>query len=258
MKITNQNNYYRLPVLDGIEVLDARHHTRNFPFHIHDTFNITLVLEQTFTTRLPERLLAAPVGTIVITHPNEVHATLCDNRVGSSFFTFYVSPDIVTYLNNNTPVFFNNALIQDPGLFQQLFSISASCHDFHSGLEKALQKALQKLVACYATPTPDTNRFNTRFRRYLEEEIFEKFSLENAAGKFGLDKYKFIRLFKQETGLTPNHYVILKRIEKSKLLLQTNNNLLDIAIEPGFYDATHFCRVFRKITGITPLAYRKA
>lgn len=258
MKINNQNSYYRLPILDGLEVLDARHHTLNFPFHIHDTFNITLVLEQTFTTKLSARLLQAPVGTIVITHPNEVHATICDGRQGSSFFTFYVSPDVLTHLNNNEPVFFNDGVIQDAGLFQQLFSLSQQCHVQHAGMEKSLRNTLQKLVSGYATHTPASHRNHTRFRRYLEEETFEKFSLENAAGKFGLDKYKFLRLFKHETGLTPNNYVILKRIEKSKALLQTGNNLLDIAIETGFYDATHFCRVFRKITGITPVAYRNA
>ena len=96
------------------------------------------------------------------------------------------------------------------------------------------------------------------FIAFLEENDLEKFSLENTASKFGLDKYKFLRLFKQETGLTPNNYIILKRIEKCKELLQTQDDLLDIAIQTGFYDATHLCKYFKKITGITPLAYRYA
>jgi AraC-like DNA-binding protein len=96
------------------------------------------------------------------------------------------------------------------------------------------------------------------FRNFLEEDNLEKFSLEATAGKFGLNKYKFLRLFKNETGLTPNNYIILKRIEKSKILLQTQDDLLGVAIESGFYDATHFGKHFKKVTGVTPAAYRHA
>jgi AraC-like DNA-binding protein len=121
-----------------------------------------------------------------------------------------------------------------------------------------MMKLLERLVTKHATGMEAENKINTHFRRFLEEESFEKFSLENAANRFGLNKFKFLRLFKYETGLTPNNYIILKRIEKCKQLLQTQHDLLDIAIETGFYDATHLCRYFKKFTGITPLAYRNA
>ena len=82
--------------------------------------------------------------------------------------------------------------------------------------------------------------------------------MEKSAAMFGVDKYKFLRLFKAETGLTPNNYIILKRIEKCKELLKSQNDLLDIAIELGFYDATHLCKHFKKVIGISPFAYKNA
>lgn len=72
MKLKNKTRYHQLPILDGLRLLDAKQHTRNFPFHTHDTFNITLVLDQLFCTRLSNRFLQAPVGAIVITNPEEV------------------------------------------------------------------------------------------------------------------------------------------------------------------------------------------
>jgi AraC-like DNA-binding protein len=256
MKTSTKNSFHKLPILDGLEVLDAKQHTLNFPFHTHNTFNITLVIEQTFSTKLADRFLQAPTGTIVITNPEEVHSTICDNKIGSSFFTFYVSPDALTALNNKKPVFFETKLISDKTLFQQLFAISQNFTVSNDAVEKNLVATLRSLVAKYAVNTFIENKKHTHFQRYLEEETFEKFSLESAANKFGLDKFKFLRLFKYETGLTPNNYIILKRIEKSKQLLLAQNDLLDIAIETGFYDATHFCKYFKKITGVTPLAYR--
>lgn len=258
MKLKNQNTYHKLPILDGLELLDAKHHTLDFPFHTHNTFNITLVLDQVFSTRLGDRFLQAPAGTIVITNPDEVHATICDNKAGSSFFTFYVSPDLLTELNNKQPVFFEKKIICDPQLFRDLFMVSQHFGTAGAAVEKKMMKLLQRLVAIHATGMEAGNKINTHFRKFLEEESFEKFSIENAANRFGLNKFKFLRLFKYETGLTPNNYIILRRIEKCKQLLQTQHDLLDIAIETGFYDATHLCRYFKKFTGITPQAYRNA
>jgi AraC-like DNA-binding protein len=258
LKSKNQNNYHKLAILDGLELLDAKHHTLTFPFHTHNTFNITLVIEQTFSTKLHNRFLQAPVGTIVVTNPDEVHSTICERKIGSSFFTFYVSPDVLTELSSKKLVFFENKIISDPVLFQQLFTLSRHFNTIDLNIERALLKALKRLVTKHSTNTLTVNKNSTHFRNFLEDETFEKFSLEKTATRFGLDKFKFLRLFKYETGLTPNNYIILKRIEKCKQLLQTPNDLLDIAIETGFYDATHLCKYFKKITGITPLAYRNA
>lgn len=257
-KNKNHNIYHKLPILDGVELLDAKHHTLNFPFHTHQTFNITLVLEQTFSTRLSDRLLHSSAGTITITNPEEVHATFCDNQTGSSFFTFYVPAEVINRLNNNKPVFFENKVLDDKLLFQQLYKFSQNFNNATNNNEKVLSGILKRLVTDHLTDYPDSDKKNFLFRKFLEENNLEKFSLENTARQFGLDKFKFLRLFKLNTGLTPNNYIILKRIEKSKTLLQTQDDLLSIAIQSGFYDTTHFYKHFKKVTGVTPMAYRNA
>jgi AraC-like DNA-binding protein len=252
------NIYYKLPVLDGLEMFGARQHTQSFPFHTHNTFNITLVLEQVFSNRLLDRYWQAPAGSIVITNPNEVHATDCDHYAGNSFFTFYVSPEVLKELNNNEPVYFDSKVIDDPNLFKRFYQFIQNFNDetFNSGNE--LIEIVRKLVNGYASNGIEPSKRNMLFRRFLEEDNSEKFSLETTAQKFGLDKYKFLRLFKSETGLTPNSYIILKRVEKSKLLLEQQDDLLSIAVQSGFYDAAHFCKHFKKITGVTPIVYRSA
>jgi AraC-like DNA-binding protein len=258
MKKESNNSYHKLPILDGLELLNANHHTEDFPFHTHNTFNITLVLDQIFSTKLSDRLLHASTGAIVITNPDEVHATICDNKLGSSFFTFYVSPEVLKELNEKRPVTFYDKIINDHFLFQELYALSREYYSSKNEIEKKLLLALRRLVRTHSTDTIIAENKRRLFHTFLEESDLEKFSLENTASKFGLDKFKFLRLFKQETGLTPNNYIILKRIEKCKELLQTQDDLLDIAIQTGFYDATHLCKYFKKITGITPLAYRHA
>jgi len=253
----NKNSYFKLPILDGLEILDAKNHTLNFPFHTHNTFNITLVLEQVFSTKTCDRLLQAPAGTIVITNPDEVHATICESKTGNSFLTFYVSPEVIYGLNKNKPVYFHNKIIEDPLLFQQLVHLSRDLFTLNTEKDNEFVKALRTLIAKHSSEAFEEKKISHHFRKFLDRELFEKFSLDSAAARFGVDKYKFLRLFKAETGLTPNNYIILKRIEKCKELLKSQNDLLGIAIETGFYDATHLCKHFKKITGISPFAYQK-
>jgi AraC-like DNA-binding protein len=112
-----------------------------------------------------------------------------------------------------------------------------------------------KLAVKYGADSPEKDNNYTLFENFLAEENLSKFSLEDAARHFGIDKFKFLRLFKFQTGLTPNNYFILKRIEKSKILLAQGNDLLSVAVDLGFYDAAHFSNHFKKFTGISPIAY---
>lgn len=254
----NINTYYKLPMLDGLELLNAHKHTLNFPYHTHDTFNIALILDQTFYTKLSDKFLQAPIGTLSITNPYEVHATPCEQKIGNSFFTFYISPDVLKKINKNESVFFDDKIIYDQLLFEKLYFLSQNFSNTTINIENELIKVLTILVDRYAKSQIFKNREINLLTRFIDNQIFNKFSLDDSAKKFGMNKYKFLRLFKQETGLTPNNYVILKRIEKSKQLLETNTDLLEIAIETGFYDTAHLCKKFKEFTGVTPLEYKNA
>ena len=256
--MNNLNTYHKLPILDGLELLHANRHTLDFPYHTHTTFNIALILNQPFNTKLTDKFLQAPAGTLSITNPHEVHATPCDSKAGNSFFTFYVSPDVLKELNNGSDVFFRDKIIYDEVLFKDFRFISLHLNDPFANTEKQLRSCLQRLVSGYAAGENFKYREINLFRSFIEEDLSDKFSLTATAARFGIDKFKFLRLFKHETGLTPNNYLILKRIEKSKQLLSVHDDLTGIAVEAGFYDAPHLCRHFKRFTGVTPLEYRNA
>ncbi|WP_131538789.1 AraC family transcriptional regulator [Pedobacter nototheniae] len=253
------SDYKRLSFLDGIELLYAKNHTLDFPNHTHNTFNIALILHQSFSAKLRSKLLNAPIGTICITNPDEVHATPCDKQTGNTFNTFYISPDVLKEINHGKDVFFNDKVIYNQALFNSFYYLSQNVNNPLIDFEKYLLRCLTVLVEEYSTELKFKNCKTQLFHTFLEEETFLKFSLEKTAKGFGLDKYKFLRLFKQETGLTPNSFIINKRIENAKKLISENgSDLLEIAISSGFYDTAHFCRDFKKYTGVTPTAYKNA
>ncbi|MBN9296234.1 MAG: AraC family transcriptional regulator [Filimonas sp.] len=252
------SDYKRLSLLDGVELLYARNHTLDFPSHTHNTFNIALIINQSFNAKLPDKFLQAPVGTLCITNPDEVHATPCDKSTGNSFITFYIPPDVLTRINKGNPVFFKDKVIYHKKLFASFYYLSQNLSVASGRFETLLTASLTALVREYATEITFANATSRLFHTFLAEESFKKFSLDKAAKNLGLDKYKFLRLFKQETGLTPNSFVILKRIETAKKLILAQNDLLDVALSSGFYDAAHLIREFKKYTGVTPRIYRDA
>ena len=200
--------------------------------------------------------MSSPTGSITITNPNEIHATVCDEVIGNSFFTFYISPDLLQKINNS-PVYFEEKVIYNQMLFTKLYFISQNISNETFDFEKQLWECLTFLINNHSHKSNFKNEEISLFDRFLEEDSNKKFSLETTAKSFGLDKYKFLRLFKHQTGLTPNSYILIKRIEQCKLLLKTENDLLDIAVETGFYDAAHLCTYFKKYVGVTPFEYKK-
>lgn len=92
----------------------------------------------------------------------------------------------------------------------------------------------------------------------IESDLSNKLSLSVLADAVGLSEYHFIRMFKLSTGSTPHQYVLYKRIERAKELLQkTDMSITEIAYLLGFSTSAHFTHHFHSKTGITPSTMRK-
>jgi len=73
----------------------------------------------------------------------------------------------------------------------------------------------------------------------------------------GINKFHLIRLFKDEFGIPPHMYQTLLRINYAKRQLRKQKQITEVALEAGFYDQSHFHKVFKSHTGITPEKYEK-
>jgi AraC family transcriptional regulator len=69
----------------------------------------------------------------------------------------------------------------------------------------------------------------------------------------------FSRSFRRTFGHSPHAFVVRRRVElAAQYMLQTDTGLSDIALRCGFVDQAHLCKHFRKVTGETPAAWRRA
>lgn len=93
---------------------------------------------------------------------------------------------------------------------------------------------------------------------YLQTHSSDPGSLDEIAAHFYISRPYLTRIFKSVTGFTVVEYLTVCRIRKAKVLLrETAMAITDIADSTGFGNITYFERVFKKMTQLTPLQYRK-
>ncbi len=94
--------------------------------------------------------------------------------------------------------------------------------------------------------------------RFIRENLSARIGLDDVASSVRLSGAYFSRLFREETGETFMQHLARVRVERARqLLAEGSREIIDIASETGFADQSHFSRVFKKLTGTSPLRFRR-
>ncbi len=105
------------------------------------------------------------------------------------------------------------------------------------------------------------DRGNAHIRRALgimAERYAQPLTLPMVAMEIGLSPNYLSSLFQKTVGLSFRQKLCAIRVEESKLLLlSTDYSLAAIAASMGFADQSYFCKVFKRMTGLTPGQYRR-
>lgn len=101
---------------------------------------------------------------------------------------------------------------------------------------------------------------NPHIRKALEimaEQYAQPLSVKNVAQAIGLSPNYLSMLFKQVVGIGFREQLNQIRVKESKRLLRSSNcSLTEISIAMGFADQSYFCKVFKRMTGLSPSQYR--
>jgi two-component system response regulator YesN len=95
-------------------------------------------------------------------------------------------------------------------------------------------------------------------REYVRKNFAHKISARDVAGVAGLSTSRTLHLFKEVTHQSLSGYLQKLRIDHGKhLLLNSDQNIADVAVEAGFYDQSHFSKAFKKAARIPPARFRR-
>jgi AraC-like DNA-binding protein len=97
-----------------------------------------------------------------------------------------------------------------------------------------------------------------RINLFIAQNISRPMSIEKLARLSNLSTSYFSAAFKASYGTSPHNHVIRCRVEHAKqLMLEGDTPLCQIALDCGLADQAHLSRVFRRVTGTTPSAWRR-
>ena len=146
-------------------------------------------------------------------------------------------------------------------------AIRSALDDERSTAEDSLRRAAEILreMGEAATPAQEQPRGGLapwqvrKVTNYVDAHLDSPIRTEDLATMAGLNLSHFGRAFRNSFGEPPHEYVIRRRIERAQgLMLSTNAPLSAIALDCGLADQAHLSRLFRRVVGETPRAWRRA
>lgn len=94
---------------------------------------------------------------------------------------------------------------------------------------------------------------------YIEENLHHPLSIDLVASVCGFSKFHFLRVFQNEVGMTIGDYIRIRRLTNSaRMLIDTNESIINIAFYFGFGAPEAFTRAFKKLYHMPPGEYRRA
>ncbi len=94
-------------------------------------------------------------------------------------------------------------------------------------------------------------------QKYIYNHIYEEVTVAALAEKMRLNANYLSQLFKKEVGIPIHSYIMREKVEEAKKLLTASElSLSEICARLNFYDQSHFTKIFKKLTGVTPKQFR--
>jgi two-component system response regulator YesN len=123
----------------------------------------------------------------------------------------------------------------------------------------AVRESIEKLLELKAARFPGYSDDKIeKAKRYLERNCYKMVSLDDVSLAVALSPKYLSRLFMKNTGMGFNEYKLSLRLKEAKNLLKTTSlNVEQISDKLGYQNIESLTRLFKKHTGLTPLAYRK-
>jgi len=94
-------------------------------------------------------------------------------------------------------------------------------------------------------------------RAHIDAHCTEHVSLAELAAAAGVSECHLVRQFRRHVGAPPHAYLLRRRLERARELLDRGAAPCAVAHLTGFADQAHFTRQFRRRFGLPPGEYRR-
>ncbi|MHB8062910.1 MAG: helix-turn-helix domain-containing protein [Ruminiclostridium sp.] len=240
---------------------------QKFPNHSHDYYVIGFIENGQRYLSCKNKEYTIEQGNLLLFNPRDNHA--CEQVDGKTldYRCVNIQPEIMSkavfeitrrdYLPYFTPqVILNSELVL---LLRELhLMIMQEEKDFRK--EEIFFFLLEQLIEEYTekempSAKSEQSTEGKAICEFLEKNYMSNITLDDLSSLTGLSKYYLLRSFTKQKGISPYSYLETIRIDKAKKLLEQGVMPIDVALQTGFTDQSHFSNFFKKFIGLTPKQY---
>mgnify|MGYP005783001425 CR=1 FL=1 len=270
-----------MPFLDGIAepfVVELRQRQTWSIFkgtHFHNCYELYYLAEGEVTYFVEDTIYPVKAGEMILIPPATIHKTMPCGDIRHKRILVYISSDfLIEFLALNPDLFacFAHTKIRTlkrERIEQLLHALLEEAKELKDlVMVKALLGELLTLLNRWSKhmESPETVRSGSassekilEIVRYINGTYSEDITLTHLPRRFYINPTYLSRKFKQVMGVSYSEYLTKIRMRAAlHLLANTRKKVSQIAQEVGFRSDNHFCKMFRQVMGMSPLAYRKS
>ena len=249
------------PSSAGIERIEAYFAGHGYDPHRHDTYALGVTSEGVQAFRYKGQSRQSVPGQVYALHPDEAHDGHAGTPQGFRYRSLYIQPELVrAALGERTALpFLRETVSGDPRL---LAAVRRAVADLERPLEELQRDQIivdiadalaaadasfpqRHLTACHA-------RAVTVARERLETNLRSGVTSAELEAMTGLTRYALARHFRRALGTSPYRYLVMRRLDRARRLIQRGSPLADAALHSGFADQSHMTRHFKRAYGLSP------
>jgi AraC-like DNA-binding protein/mannose-6-phosphate isomerase-like protein (cupin superfamily) len=240
---------------------------QKFPAHFHEYYVIGFIEEgQRHLICQGKEYIINP-GDLLLFNPYDTHS--CEQIDGKTldYRCINVTPDVmkkaVFDINGSESLpRFNSNVVQASEVVSSLKELHLQIlngeHEFKK--EELFLYLLEELMRDHSnlssfSSTADTSDEIKTICSYLEENYKKKITLDELSQLIGWSKYRLLRSFIKQKGISPYSYLETIRINQAKKLLEQGKKPIDVSFLTGFSDQSHLTKFFKSQVGLTPKQY---
>jgi len=244
-------------------------------YHFHDEFELYYLISGSRDYFIADHTYHVEQGNLVLIRSYDLHKTI-DTGESHSRVLISFSSEFLALKDSNSLInacFESSQVLSlDSPTKQHLESIlkemivdSSKKPSFYlARLQCSLAKLLMESSDYIQKTKKNTSTSKTanetvfRIIQYLKLNYHRQLTLAELSEEFFISRYYITRIFKKATGFTIFEYVhSLRVIEAQRLLKDTPMKVIDISQSVGYSNVSNFSKVFKSITGMSPMKYRK-